>query len=427
LERGGSEKLKVKSEQECIPNVLNTNFNLTTILMKPLENIKILDLTRVLAGPYATMLLQELGAEVIKVEIPETGDDARFFGPFKNGKSAYFLSINRGKKSISVNMKSPKGIEILLELVKKVDILTENFRPGTMEKLGLSYEKLKKINPRLIFASTSGFGQTGPDSRKPAYDMLVQAMSGMMSITGWADKPPTRVGASIGDLGAGLFTVIGILAALHHREKSGEGQLVDVAMLDCQLSLLENAIVRYQVEGKSPAPGGNQHPTITPFQVFRTKDDYLAVSVGNDAMWKTFCETINRADLFNNPKYKTNRDRTTNRNELLPELEHLFPTKTNVEWCEILEKAGLPYSPVNTIDKIIDHPQVKARNMIVETDDKSGGTIRVAGNPIKMSSIPEGPTRKPVPEIGEHNFEILSELLGFDENQIEELKKEGVL
>jgi CoA:oxalate CoA-transferase len=296
-----------------------------------------------------------------------------------------------------------------------------------MEKLGLSYEKLRKINPRLIFASTSGFGQTGPDSRKPAYDMLVQAMSGMMSITGWPDKPPTRVGSSIGDLGAGLFTVIGILAALHHREKSGEGQLVDVAMLDCQLSLLENAIVRYQTDGKSPEPGGNQHPTITPFQVFRTKDDYLAVSIGNDAMWKTFCETINRADLLNNPKYKTNRDRTANRNELLPELEVLFPTKLNAEWCKILEKAGLPYSPVNTIDKIIEHPQVIARNMIVETDDKSGGTIRVAGNPIKMSSIPEEKTRKAVPEIGEHNVEILKELLGFDENKIAELKKEGVL
>jgi CoA:oxalate CoA-transferase len=257
--------------------------------------------------------------------------------------------------------------------------------------------------------------------------MLVQAMSGMMSITGWTDKPPTRVGASIGDLGAGLFTIIGILAALHHREKTGEGQLVDVAMLDCQLSLLENAIVRYQTDGKSPIPGGNQHPTITPFQVFRTKDDYLAVSIGNDAMWKTFCETINRPDLFDNPKYKNNRERTANRNELLPELENLFPTKTNDEWCEILEKAGLPHSPVNTIDKIIDHPQVKARNMIVETDDKTGGKIRVAGNPIKMSSISEEPTRKPVPEIGEHNDETLKELLGFDENKIEELKREGVL
>lgn len=395
--------------------------------MKPLENIKILDLTRVLAGPYATMLMQELGAEVIKVEIPETGDDARYFGPFRNGKSAYFLSINRGKKSISLNMKSPKGIEILLELVKKVDIVTENFRPGTMEKLGLSYERLKEINPRLIFASTSGFGQTGPESRKPAYDMLVQAMSGMMSITGWTDKPPTRVGASIGDLGAGLFTVIGILAALHQRNSTGEGQRVDVAMLDCQLSLLENAIVRFQTDGKSPQPAGNQHPTITPFQVFRTLDDYLAVSIGNDAMWKTFCQTIDNLDLFNHPNYKTNRDRTAHRNKLLPELEQLFQTKTNAQWCEILENVGLPHSPVNTIEKIIDHPQVKARNMIVETDDKSGGTIRVAGNPIKMSSISEEKSRKPVPEIGENTVEILSDLLGYTEEQIAKLKEDGVL
>jgi CoA:oxalate CoA-transferase len=395
--------------------------------MKPIENIKILDLTRVLAGPYATMLMQEMGAEVIKVEIPEIGDDARHFGPFRNGKSTYFLSINRGKKSISINMKSKKGIEILLDLVKKVDIVTENFRPGTMEKLGLSYETLKKINPKIIYASTSGFGQTGPDSRKPAYDMLVQAMSGMMSVTGWEDRPPTRVGASIGDLGAGLFTVIGILAALHHRDKTGEGQQVDVAMLDCQLSLLENAIVRYQTDGKVPRPGGNQHPTITPFQVFKTKDNYLAVSIGNDAMWKTFCEAIEQVDLLNNSKFVNNRERTSNRNELMEVLEPLFLSKTNDQWCETLEKAGLPYSPVNTIDKIIEHPQVKARNMVVETDDKNGGTIRVAGNPVKMSSIPEESTRKPVPEIGEHNYEILGEMLGYTKEQVDELKREGVL
>ena len=395
--------------------------------MKPLQNIKILDLTRVLAGPFSTMMLQELGAEVIKVEIPKTGDDARYFGPFKEDKSAYFLSINRGKKSISLNLKTQKAKEIIFELVKKVDVVTENFRPGTMEKLGLDYETLKKINPKIIFASTSGFGQTGPDSRKPAYDMLVQAMSGMMSITGWQDKPPTRVGVSIGDIGAGLYTVIGITTALYHRAMTGEGQRIDVAMLDCQLSLLENAIVRYEVDGKSPQPNGNQHPTITPFQVFQTKDHYLAIAMGNERMWKKFCETINRTDLLNNPKFEGNLNRTANRDELLPEIIEIFKTKTNAEWVKILDKAQLPHSPVNSIGEVMEHPQVKARNMIVETDDQLGGTIKVAGNPIKMSSIPEEPTRKAVPNIGEHNKEIFKSMLGYTDEEIEQLKIDGII
>jgi len=395
--------------------------------MKPLENIKILDLTRVLAGPFSTMLMQELGAEVIKVEMPGKGDDARYFGPFKNGESAYFLSINRGKKSISLNLKSGEGKKILLELVKKVDIVTENFRPGTMEKLGLSYEVLKEVNPKIIFASTSGFGQTGPDSKKPAYDMLVQAMSGMMSITGWQDKPPTRVGSSIGDLGAGLYTIIGILSALYQRTITGEGQRVDVAMLDCQLSLLENAIVRYGITGESPKPGGNQHPTITPFQVFKTKDDYMAVSMGNDIMWQNFCKAINRNDLIENPKFETNLTRTENKNELLPILEEIVFQKTNDEWTTIFTEAKLPYSPVNNIETIMKHPQVKARNMIVETEGKEIGKIGVAGNPIKMSNIPEKKSREKAPEVGEHNLEIYSKMLGFSKDDIQNLKDKGVI
>ncbi len=395
--------------------------------MKPLENIKILDLTRVLAGPFSTMLLQELGAEIIKVEMPETGDDARFFGPFKNGESAYFLSINRGKKSISLNLKSVKGKEILFELIKQVDILMENFRPGTMEKLGIGYETLKKINPKLIYASTSGFGQTGPDSKKPAYDMLVQAMSGMMSITGWQDKPPTRVGASIGDLGAGLYTIIGVLAALYQRTITGVGQQIDVAMLDCQISLLENAVVRYGLSGESPLPEGNRHPTITPFQVFKTKDDYMAVSMGNDLMWQNFCKAINRKDLTENPHFETNKKRTEFRHELLPIIEAIIIHKTNAEWEIIFTDAKLPFSPVNKIENIINHPQVKARNMIVETSGKEIGTIGVSGNPIKMTNIPEEKHRKKAPEIGEHNYEIYAELLGLKESDLEKLKSEGII
>ncbi|MBN2894012.1 MAG: CoA transferase, partial [Bacteroidales bacterium] len=389
--------------------------------MKPLQNVKILDLTRVLAGPYATMLMQELGAEVIKVEMPVTGDDARYFGPFKEGKSAYFISINRGKKSISLNLKKEKSKEIIFELVKKVDIVTENFRPGTMEKLGLDYETLKKHNPKIIFASTSGFGQTGPDSKKPAYDMLVQAMSGMMSITGWPDKPPTRVGMSIGDIGSGLYTVIGILSALYQRSITGEGQRIDVAMLDCQLSLLENAIVRHSVSGKSPTPNGNQHPTITPFQVFKTKDSYLALAMGNNVMWKKFCEVIGRDDLLENPNFSDNLKRTEFKEELLPEIINILETNTSTEWTEIFEKAKLPYSPVYSIGEIMQHPQVKARNMVVETSDNLGGTIQVAGNPIKMTNIEETNIREAAPEIGEHNYEIFKEMLDFSDEEIEKL------
>jgi CoA:oxalate CoA-transferase len=395
--------------------------------MKPLSNIKVLDFTRVLAGPYCTMLMQELGAEVIKIEIPNTGDDARYFGPFKNGQSAYFLSINRGKKSISLDLKNPEAKNIIYDLVKQVDVVTENFRPGIMEKLGFGYETLKEINPKIIFASTSGFGQTGPDADKPAYDMLVQAMSGMMSITGWENMPPTRVGVSIGDLGAGLYTLIGITTALYHRTITGLGQRVDVAMLDCQLSLLENAIVRYDLEKKSPKPGGNQHPTITPFQVFKTKDSNLAIAIGNDNMWKKFCNLINRNDLYENPNYADNQKRTTNRNELLPEIIKIIETKTTAEWVEMLENAQLPCSPVNTIGEIINHPQVIARNMIVETDDKNGGKIKVAGNPIKMSSIQEETTRKAVPDIGENNYEILKHLLNYSDEKIEQLKTDKVI
>ncbi len=371
--------------------------------------------------------MQELGAEVIKVEMPLRGDDARYFGPFKNGKSAYFMSVNRGKKSISLNLKSPKGKAILLKLAEKADVITENFRPGTMEKLGLSYDEIKKVNPQIIYASTSGFGQTGPDSKKPAYDMLVQAMSGMMSITGWQDKPPTRVGVSIGDLGAGLYTIIGIISALYSRAITGKGQRVDVAMLDCQLSLLENAIVRHDVNGESPKPGGNQHPTITPFQVFRTKDSYMAISVGNNAMWQNFCKLLKREDLLENPDFADNMKRTENRDKLLPQFEEILEKQNLAYWEKLFDQAKLPYSPVNSIGEAMQHPQVAARNMIVETTDSITGKMKMAGNPIKMTNIPEEKTRVAPPEIGQHNKEIYGTVLGFSESEIKALEAEGVI
>ncbi len=255
----------------------------------PLEGIRVLDMTRVLAGPFCTMMLSDMGAEVIKVEVPGTGDDSRAFGPFKNGQSLYFVSINRGKESIALDLKKPEGITVFLELVRKCDVLVENFRPGTMEKLGIGWEKLKAENPRLVYAAISGFGHSGPYSKRPAYDILVQAMGGVMSITGWPDSPPTRVGCSMGDITAAVFGASGILAALYQRTVSGEGQKVDVAMLDCQLAILENALSRYQVEKKPPEPLGTRHPTITPFQAFEASDGWFVIAVGNDKIGRASC------------------------------------------------------------------------------------------------------------------------------------------
>ncbi len=395
--------------------------------MKPLQDIKVLDLTRVLAGPFCTMILSDLGAEIVKVEIPKKGDDARHFGPFKNKKSLYFIGINREKKSVSLNLKTEKGKEILRNLVKEFDIIIENFRPGTMEKLGLGYEELKKINPKLIYAASSGFGHSGPDSKKPAYDILAQAGSGMMSITGWPNTPPTRVGMSMGDITASLYTAIGINAALFQRHITGIGQKVDVAMLDCQVSILENALSRYQVEGKSPEPLGNRHPTISPFQAYKAKDKYFVIAAGNDVLFVNLCKAIGIEDILSNERFATNSSRTENIEALNVILDKVFLTKTASEWLEIIENAKVPCSPINDIDDVMKHKQILARNMIIDVDDKQAGKIKIAGNPIKMCSVPEVNERKPAPDIGEHNNEIYGTMLGFSDDEITKLQKDGVI
>jgi CoA:oxalate CoA-transferase len=394
--------------------------------MSPLENVKILDLSRVLAGPYCTMILSDLGAEVIKVEIPGTGDDSRCFGPFKNGQSLYFLSINREKKSISLNLKSDRGKEILKKLIGKVDVVVENFRPGTMEKLGLGYDILKEINPKIIYAASSGYGHTGPDSAKASYDILAQAMGGIMSITGWPDSPPTRVGMSIGDITASLYTAIGILAALHERSVTGLGQKVDIAMLDCQVSILENALTRFQVENSPPEPLGNRHPTITPFQAYKASDAYFVIAAGNDGLWKKLCEVIERPDLAND-KFATNKLRTHHINDLNDELEKTLVTRKAEDWIRIIDQAGIPCGPINTVDKIMENDQVLSRNMIVEVKDAKAGTVKIAGNPVKMESVKEKPFRRPAPEIGEHNLEIYTTLAGLTPEEIDQLRTNGII
>lgn len=396
-------------------------------MSKPLEGIVILDLTRVLAGPFCTMVLSDLGAEIIKIEIPGTGDDSRAFGPFIGSRSLYFLSINRGKKSISLNLKHPKGKEILRELVKKADVIVENYRPGTMEKLGLGYEELKVINPRIIYAAASGFGHTGPYTQRPAYDILAQAMGGIMSITGWQGSAPTRVGMSLGDITAALFTAIGVNAALYHREKTGLGQKVDVSMLDSQVAILENALVRFQSEGKNPEPLGNRHPTITPFQAYKGNDEYFVIAVGNDNLWSTFCQAIERQDLLNDDRFTINKLRTENIEALNLILDKVFITKSAQQWLDLFEQVKLPCAPINSVEKVMHDEQVLARNMIVEVEDNIAGKVQIAGNPIKMTSIPEEPNRGKVPEVGEHNLEVYQALLGFTDNDLAALKQDGVI
>ena len=393
----------------------------------PLAGIRVLDLTRVLAGPFCTMILSDLGAEVIKVEIPGTGDDSRAFGPFLNNRSLYFLSINRGKKSVSLNLKSPRGREILLGLIRQCDILVENYRPGVMDKLGLGYEALREVNPRLIYAASTGFGHTGPDSQKPAYDILAQARGGIMSITGYESFAPTRVGMSLGDINASLFTAIGINAALFQRESTGMGQKIDVSMLDCQVAILENALSRYQAEGSSPKPLGNRHPTISPFQAYQGTDGYFVIAVGNDSLWMSFCGAMQIPGLYEDPRFTTNRLRTEHIDALNSILEPVFLTRTKEDWLCLMEQSGIPCAPINDIEHVMQDIQILSRNMIVEVEDELAGTVKIAGNPIKMTNVPESPSRGKVPEIGEHNAEVYGGMLGMDEAELARLQAEGVI
>ncbi len=393
--------------------------------MGALSDIKILDLTRVLAGPYATMVLADLGAEIIKIEQPGKGDDSRAYGPYKNGESAYFMSLNRNKESVTLNLKTPEGKEILKELVKKVDVLVENFRPGTMEKLGLGYDVLKELNPRLIYASSTGYGQTGPYSQRPAYDAVVQAMGGIMSITGQADGKPTRVGSSVGDIFAGLFCAIGILSAVHERESSGLGQMVDVAMLDCQVAILENAIARYEFTGEIPHPIGNRHPSIVPFEPFDTLTAPIMVAAGNDRLWVTLCELL-ELDLANDPRFITNPKRNENYQVLRPILAERFMTKTAEEWQKMFDEVGIPSGPINTVDKVVANEQVIARDMILEVEHPVAGTTRIPGIPTKLSRTP-GEIRMAAPVLGAETEKILSEYLGLTSDQIAELREKKVI
>ncbi len=373
----------------------------------PLDDLLVLDLSRVLAGPYATMVLADLGAEVIKIETPGSGDDARHFPPFMEGKSAYFMSLNRGKKSIALNLKDESDCTTFEALVARADILVENYRPGTMEKLGYGWETLKAINPQLIYAAVSGFGHSGPYSKRAAYDMVVQGMGGIMSVTGYPDSGPTRVGTSIGDITAGMFGVAGILSAVHDRQRTGNGAFVDVAMLDCQVAILENAISRYMADGKVPGPLGARHPSITPFEAFATKDGYIIIAAGNDNLFGRLCKALGRGDMASDEAFASNALRTENSERLRAEIENVTRTDTTDHWLTVIDAAGVPCGPINNVEQVVHDDQVGARNMIIASQDPTAGVVRMAGNPIKSSNFEDPKERPAAPDLDADRDDVM--------------------
>ena len=391
-----------------------------------LAGTRVLDLTRVLASPFASMILGDLGAEVLKVELPGSGDEARGFGPFLDGESAYFNSVNRGKKSLTIDLRKPQGQELARRLAGSCDVLVENFRPGSMARFGLDYETLHALYPGLVYASISGFGQTGPYAQRPAYDIIIQAMSGMASITGVEGQPPVRVGSSIADLSAALYSVIGILAALGGARETGEGQHIDVSMLDCQVALLESAIARYDVTGEVPKPLGSRHPTITPFQFFEAADGYMVVAAGNDRLWQRLCETLGIDELAGDRRFDSNAKRTDNHVELEPLLAAAFTRGTVEEWCAKLGEAGVPCGPILNIAQVVADPQIAAREMIVRVEHPGSLEFAMPASPLRFSRDPTVEPR-PAPGLGSDTEAVLRELLAMDSEELEALRSQQVI
>ncbi len=393
-----------------------------------LQDLKVLDLSRVLAMPYCSMMLGDLGAEVIRVERPGIGDETRHWGPpWAGDQSAYYLCTNRNKKSITVDLKKKEGQEIVRRLAQRSDILLENFLPGSLAELNLGYEDIKPLNPRILYASVTGYGQNGPYRDLPGFDFIIQAQGGLMSIIGEADGPPMKVGVAVVDITAGLFACSAILAALHHREKTGTGQRIDISLLDSQVAWLANQASNYLISGKVPWRSGNAHPNIVPYETFRAKDGiYIALGVGNDNQWQKFCKLARIEHLMTDPRYATNPRRVENRKELIPLLEGIFLQKNSGEWLQLLTEAEIPSGPINTIDRVLADPQVIAREMVVEMEHPATGKYRVVGSPMKLSETPVQ-YRIPPPRLGEHTEEILRDILKYSQAEIERLKQEKVI
>jgi CoA:oxalate CoA-transferase len=376
----------------------------------PLTGVTVVDLTRVLAGPYCTLVLAELGARVIKVERPGHGDDAREVGPHLNGKSAYFMSLNRGKESIALDLADRPERAIFERLLSRADVMVENYRPGVLAKHGLDWPKLHARWPGLILASISGFGQTGPYAHRPAFDMVVQAMGGVMSLTGHPGGPPTRVGTSIGDITAGLFGAIGVLAALYERTTTGLGRWVDVAMLDSQVAILENAIARYAATGQVPGPLGARHPSIAPFAAFKTLDKPIVIAAGHDGAFRLVCDVLEAPELANDSRFATIPDRVRNADVLGAEIEKRLASRGAADWLARLERAGVPCGPLNDVAAVLADPQVRARHMIVSVDDPIAGKLEMPGFPVKLDGVVESDERAPAPDLDADRAKILAEL-----------------
>ena len=393
----------------------------------PLAGVKVLDLTRVLAGPYCTMFLGDLGAEVVKIEQPEVGDDTRAWGPpFVGGESAYFLCINRNKKSVTLDLKSNQAVGLLRRLAEGADVLVENFRPGTMERLGLGERELRAVNPRLIYASLSGFGADGPMKDWPGYDLIIQAWGGLMSVTGMPDGEPTKVGVAIVDIVAGLMLGKAILAALFARERTGVGQKLETSLLEAEVACLINAGSNYLVGGVVPGRWGNAHPSIVPYQSFKSRDSYLVIGVASEGIWRRLCQAIGMPGLADDPRFARNPQRVEHRGELIDILTEIFLQRDTAAWVTLLIDAGVPCAPVQTIDQVFLAPQVIAREMVVEVPHPTAGTIRMAGLPVKFSGTPASIRLAP-PLLGQHTAEVLRSWLRLDDSAIDDLKSKGVI
>jgi crotonobetainyl-CoA:carnitine CoA-transferase CaiB-like acyl-CoA transferase len=395
--------------------------------MQPLSGVKVLDLTRIVSGPFATMLLGDLGAEIIKIEEPVSGDESRTYGPpFINGESAYFLSVNRNKKSCAINLKTPEGIALIRELALNSDVLIENFRPGTLKKFGLSYEELKKHNSSLIYCAITGFGQTGPDSHRPGYDLIIQGESGVMDITGDPDGPPTKVGTSIADLLTGQFASQGVLAALVERSRTGVGRRVEVAMYDCLASLLTFNAGAYFASGNTPKRKGNSHPSIVPYETFETSDGWINIGVANDKFWNSFCKVIDRLDLQNNPKFVMASDRVKNRLELLPIIKEIIKSNKKSYWIELLEKAGIPSGMIKNVGEVCDSEQLVSRGMILNMPHPTAGIVKNIDSPLRFDDQNDEVHAAP-PILGQHTREILRDMLKISPDEIILLEQKGAI
>jgi len=397
--------------------------------MKPLEGIRVLDLTRALAGPYCTLMLGDYGADVIKVEIPGTGDDTRTWGPpFVGEESAYFLSINRNKRSLTLNFKEEKAREIFLKLVKDADVVVENFTPGVMDRFGLGYDALKAINPGIVVCSISGFGQTGPYRSRPAYDQIMQGISGLMSITGEPDGEPQKVGIAVADIGAGMWSAFAIMTAIHNRshEGEGQGQYIDISMMDAQVAWLTYQAANFFANETAPKRLGAAHPNLVPYQAFMCQDNkYLNLAVGSERIWERFCQGMEMPEMLENPDYKTNVERAQNRATIVPFLQDIFIKQPVAYWVEKLQAVSVPCGPINDLADVFADPQLLSRDMLQEIPHPTLGTVKQLGLPVKFSRTPGGLDRHP-PLLGEHNQELLQEL-GFSAAEIEELKSQAVI